>query len=737
MTLVPPFPREVQSTRVREDFQTDFSGGDASATTSIYLRANQLARLHNAMLRRGGGLTARRGYKDVGAHGGGAGRNIFELETTIPTVLTFVAAGPSWYEEQMQPRYRWFDQTPGTADAVYIGAREKFNQLVTNMLYAYVVPGNTFVWEISNGLGGWIDKTAQITGTIANSLQMQGAAGEWVFTWPDFADWLPQQVETRLYQYWLRVRCTLGGTNGGSDVVHGQRLVKGDMLGRRLIVTAGETSLNSWPGFSVARVNIEAYSPTRRVRGAMFNDYFYFASDGLRQLRRWNLALGVTRAGGNNNPVDAGLLPPPALAGGDLVNALNANGYPPASVLRYRTSYLYGPEGRLGESPPGASAILTTGAAAEQVTVNLATEIATAATRDVHAILLYVTDDLTNTPPALRDDISGFYLIRTILRDDATWNAGVYVDVNTPKTKTEPTPITYVNVPPFKPKYVAKGGERLWIADDFRVAWSDIGRGDSWDPRNTKTFFPNIKGIVYRDDRLLVAHEEDWSFVQVPPTGLPLSDFFYRGLGCVQPDSITIGDGEIFFMSRLGPAVIRRGDQVRRIGQKRVWEAITFWNSKAGERAFAMGAYHEPVRRRHGRLRQRRRGWGLEPFLVQRVRDSVPGVGRAEGDPRAARPRARARAHPRWVPGQERHCGHREPADPRLRHLGQVVRVRGGRREDQRGDLVAVHRARRAPYLEIVPERARTLQAAGGRRVLHDHQPSRGHQPARLGPACD
>lgn len=591
----PPVPRSFETPRVQQDFQADFSGGDASATEKIYLRPNQSAMLHNLYIRRGGGLTARKGFTNVPAAGGAgsAGRNIFELETTIPTVLTFVAAGPSWYEEQMQPRYRLFNQVPGVGDAVYIGAREKFNQLVLFTVFAYVVPGNTFVWEVSNGAGGWIDKTAQITASVANSLNMQGAVGEWIFTWPDFADWLPQQVETRLYQLWLRIRCT-ASADGGSDVVQGQRLVSGDMLGRRLLLTAGETTLRDWPGFTTTTISLEVYSATRRVRGVMFNDYFYYASDGLRPLRRWNLARGVTRAAVSNNPTNAGLSAPPALNPNAAID--NVNGYPAGTILRYRASCLYGPEGKLGEGPPGPSVEYTvpvTASGAANVQIDLTAIITFAATRDVHAIMIYVTDDLVGTPFTLRDDIGGFYLITTVLRDGATWNALTYVDAYAPKTKTEPTPIAYTNTPPFKPKYVAKGGERLWIADDFRVAWSDIGRGDSWNPSNQKTFFPNIKGIVYREDRLLVAHEEDWSYVYVPPVGLPDIQFFYRGLGNVQPDAITVGDGNVFFMSRLGPAVIRPGGAVRRIGPKRVWESANYWTSKAGERPFAMGAYHD------------------------------------------------------------------------------------------------------------------------------------------------
>jgi hypothetical protein len=231
------------------------------------------------------------------------------------------------------------------------------------------------------------------------------------------------------------------------------------------------------------------------------------------------------------------------------------------------------------------------------VAVNLANAIATAATREVHAIRVYATNDVTNTPPSERiHPNSPYRLISRILRDSATWAGGTLTDTFLPRTVTDPKPLTYTNTPPFKPKGVAKGGGRLWIWDDYNVAWSDTGRADAWDPFNTAKF-DNVHGIFWRsqpgEDRMLVFHSDDISYIGGVSTGLPVIDFFYRGLGNLQADSITVAENKVLFMSRQGPAAILENDEVVLTGSGRVFESSRYWNNKTGERDFAQGAFFE------------------------------------------------------------------------------------------------------------------------------------------------
>lgn len=224
--LIPDVPNPNPSgSNVQEAFQSDFSGGENSVSDPLFLRDNETSLQLNVYQRRGGGLTARKGYKSVGVGSAtGQYRAIFEIDQSFPTILTYNKALDKWYEEQTNPNFSLFLQTPVSGDILMIGSREKFNSVTLNMLSAYTISGNTFVWEVSSGGGGtFVDKTSSIVESVTNSKQMRGAIGEWPFSWPDFSDWLPDlfligSSDYAQSQYWLKVRCTTGGTNGKSVV---------------------------------------------------------------------------------------------------------------------------------------------------------------------------------------------------------------------------------------------------------------------------------------------------------------------------------------------------------------------------------------------------------------------------------------------------------------------------------------------------------------------------------------
>jgi hypothetical protein len=115
---------------------------------------------------------------------------------------------------------------------------------------------------------------------------------------------------------------------------------------------------------------------------------------------------------------------------------------------------------------------------------------------------------------------------------------------------------------------------------------------------------PAIRGIVYIADKLLVFHDEGIEQIENINLGLAQVSWFHRGYGCVQPDSITVGDGKVFFNSRFGPAValVQQGyvfepsgepsvKQVALLGMDRVWQSANYWNEIMGERSLAMGAF--------------------------------------------------------------------------------------------------------------------------------------------------
>jgi len=581
------------------DFQADFSGGSNEVCHPLLLAPNEVQLLQNGFAKIGGGIEGRGGFKLYPKVETDQGTSIFEMEQSTGTILTFVAAGSNFYDETMWPRYRLFVQTPGTGDMVYLGAREPFNSLVLFAILGLSPPGagNTFVWEIFKGgdytvLANWQDITAQVVENVANSKQMRGVSGEWIFSWPNQALWAAGQVETRGYQYWLRIRCTLGGTNMGTDIVQGQRRVRGDWVGRRHLMTADTGHLTEWPGLTVTPRVIETWPTGQRiprVNARVINDHLYYASDGQRPLMRSNGSRGVTRAGGTNVPAPAGLVVPNAAPVLTQPTA-NPNAYPVAFVIRYRLAFEHGPEGILGESRPSASAELTLAGVASNVRVGFAAAVTQAATIPVNAILVYATYNLVNKIGSQRDYLGAYLPVKRVARDDADWNAGFWED--TFVERLQRGPIAYDNSPPFYPKYVETGAERLWIANENTVAASDVGRGDSWDP-TLQFFFPGgIRGILYRGDRLLVFHGRDISYIFGINEGLPERNYFKRGVSLAQPDTLCVWNDQVHFVSTMGPARII-GNDVEFTAKGRVWEGPTFWSSSAAQRRLASAAAHE------------------------------------------------------------------------------------------------------------------------------------------------
>lgn len=581
------------------DFQADFSGGANGFAPPQLLKPNELGLMLNTFARPGGGLEQRGGYRFMGDQAT-QGTGIFEMDQSTGTILTFQQIPNSWFDESMSVRARIMEQTPHTGDAIYAGAREKFGQLVFYLIAAYIPASAThgLVYEYWNG-AAWTDFTAQVQSALADDKKLASAGPfpvEITLSWDRtaLAGWSPNQVETRGYQYWIRIRVTVDLQNGGSPVEFAQRRVRSDWPGRRLLITSAiNGTLRDWPGITLGAQNIGINGTVGIVRpprtsAAALNDHLYIANDGTWPLLRWNGSRGVTRAPTvvSNNASPAGLAAPAAAP--TEARVANANAYPAGFILRARISYEYGPEGILGESAPSPSRQIAAAIAVggEQVTWTFVVPAAT----NVNAILLYVTYDLSPyTATNQRDRIGGFLLVRRVLRDSAEWNAGQVVD--TFLERLQQSPISYSNQPPFYPKYICSGGGRIWMANDLFVACSDIGRGDSWNPTNIFPF-QSIRGIVYHQGRLLVAQEEDWSYIDLPAVGLPDVQYFWRGIGLAQPDTIAIGDGEIHFVSKLGPARIV-GDRIERTGVGRAWEDTNFWGKTAPQRRLASAAFYD------------------------------------------------------------------------------------------------------------------------------------------------
>lgn len=582
-----------EESRTAIDSQFDFSGGENSVADKILVRQNESTKLQNVLLKRGGGFKARKGYKAVNGVTT-AGRWIREFDQTTGQLLSYEdLPGPLWYDDTMSPRARVLAPTPNVNDAIYFGGvRTKFFQWLVNFVYA--TAANTYVWECSNGAGGWIDKTAQVVESIATAKQLR-IAGEVLYSWPDFSDWLPQQVETRNYGFWWRIRCTVGGALGG-EVVLGQKRMRSDWLGQRKLIASSSTVIYELPGLSLTPRAVEVYQQGERLDGIVVNDHLYYHSGGQRPLMRWNGGRGVRRDGNNNNPQAAGLTKPqnnPVLTSTPV-----AAGYADGGIFRYALSYVTGPEGILGEGQPSdvtaAAAQITLPGAGGPHRVNIDfTAIRDAGiAKDVWAIIIYATRPLNTVDASERANLENFTKITTIVRDTATWVTGIFQDANVQRVVTgNAHPVSYDGTPLIKPRYIAYGGDRVWIADEHFVYASDIRRGDSYDPSNSFEF-PRIRNIWWWRGRLLVFGDEKIWQISGINSGLPQVDDFWVGIGLAQPDSITVGDNVLYFISQRGPARVV-GQEVQLIGTGRTWESPNYWNERVGEGRVAQGAYFQ------------------------------------------------------------------------------------------------------------------------------------------------
>jgi hypothetical protein len=584
--------------------QVDFTGGANGVTPMNLLKPNEVQRLSGGFAWPGGGIKSRGGYKQATYTDFGRGISIMEFTQSSGTVMTYKDIGTHWYDETMSPYYELFQQTPATFDAVYFGSREEINQVILRPTDMPITPGgtNTFDHQYWDGTN-WVSYLSGLVESVANSAQMRGVPNqEWIFTIPDLHNFYiagvkqnppsPKQVETRQFQYWYRIICTSGGSNMGTNVIQGHQAVRGNWVGRRLILTAFKNGMSEWPGFTVPRQLIEAWTfSVNRMASAQINEYLYLASDGQRPLRRWNGCRGVTRAGASNSPVDAGLVKPTSAPSLGATN--DANGYPATYILYYALSFEYGPESKLGESMPSPTATITIGGAAQRVRVTFSSAVTQAATKDVSAIWIYCTLNESTKDPVARGALPSFLRILRVERGDANWANGYYDDIATPRNVYgQRNPILYTNTPPISnPKGVVFGEGRLWIWNDTIVACSDVGQGDSWDPENTWTF-PEVRGCYHVGDRLLVFEPEDISYIFGINEGLPEQKYFTRGIGLAQPYTLSQGENEIHFISNQGPARIK-GGRVELTGRARAWEDVNYWNKLAPNRSIAPGVYFE------------------------------------------------------------------------------------------------------------------------------------------------
>ncbi len=108
--------------------------------------------------------------------------------------------GITWHDDAQlcQDSYSPFVLLAGTSDTRYFGNSRKFNQLFFDVQSGGIY-GN-FVWEYSQGSGSW--------GTLnpVDSNQTSGFAhsGTVFFTPP--ANWMPDTIDGRAAQYWVRVK---------------------------------------------------------------------------------------------------------------------------------------------------------------------------------------------------------------------------------------------------------------------------------------------------------------------------------------------------------------------------------------------------------------------------------------------------------------------------------------------------------------------------------------------------
>lgn len=551
--------------------------------------------LTNMMLRRytdkeGFYAEARGGLEELKPSGGtgadaitsGGHTDILQTSTSYGWVRgNDESAGVFSQNLQLHPGgYKCFSFTAAMAvnDAMYWGADSPFSGIGLSLSQALASATFAAVYEYWNG-SAWSALTTSTTITFTALRTPQAAY------WTIPTDWAASTVGDaatgRVLKYWMRIRVTTltvltaepllgraqGFWNGMREVYVATQNPRAGSANGGLWRQGQNSTTLEWFGVTNSLYSATA-SPARmceyRGRVILVNG---------KDVKRWD----------GFNIADLGIT-----ANAFTVNGANViGGAMPAGVWRYYAALGDGPCQNISayadrqDAQPlfgyGRAYPLTTAAGNGEVTTILndrvQIEIPGGVVGNSSCVAIYRTDDLTNVPAADRANYPAYMIqsfrvqsnIAPTTYETVGIAAAYYYDNSLSYVFPLQEAKAYDVAPPgtgtsnSKPKFLAVYQNRLFLADDETIYWSDPFTPDVFSTKTTTGYIRLARatggrhmGIVeFADQIVAFTEDQTWGISNVD-LDVPVLYPIHPGVGCIAPDSIAVGDGILIWAARDG-----------------------------------------------------------------------------------------------------------------------------------------------------------------------------------------
>lgn len=524
---------------------------------------------------------ARGGFEKMKPNGGtnadpitaGGYSSIHQIATNYGWIRSYdsAAGAGSQYSKNLQfAPVAWKPFPTGVVnDAVYFGADYPFNRLQANFDIAasWTV---TLVYEYWNG-SAWTALTTSETLTFSTA--------------PEYASWtLPTNWATttvgdalagNILKYWMRIRISV--STSVTNVPQAQAAY-GFWPGMREAYAMSQSPRTSSVAGTLKRygqtgttgewfsINTALYSASGSpTRSASYRGRLFLVNG--KDQKRWD----------GSQFVDIGLSASAATGtltaaagtgkGGGVWRYYFAWGYGPCQIQSVpgitlqqdvQPLYGYGQAKYIGE-------VTTTAGANELVTVKLTST----PPADASSVAIYVTQDLTNVATGDRGNFPAF-LTTSFERHDFSgtgdFTGGFGVPTGTGFSDQFPRPLfppkealTYDVSPPSRSKFIAVYQNRLFLADQDTIYWSDPFTIDVFSLKSTTGFIRlarahggrNMGIVEFADQLVAFTEDQTWGVTNVD-LDVPQLYPIHPGIGCVAPDSIAVGDGWLVWMAKDG-----------------------------------------------------------------------------------------------------------------------------------------------------------------------------------------
>lgn len=546
-----------------------------------------LSSLVNMELLPDGYAEARGGFDELKPSGGtGAGMisagghsDALQLSTSYGWVRSHdLSSGEYWVNLQLAAGGQQCftkNATIAVGDEMYWGADEPFGGIGLSLSRAGAWVSITLAYKYWDG-GTWSALTTSqtINFTVLRTFQQAH--------WAVPSGWAPVTIgdvaSGHVNKYWMKIEITALNT---PTVMPLAGLTRGYWSGMRELYAASQDPRTSavngilarydqngttseWYQVNLANSLRSSYaSPTRlaEYRGRLF------LVNG-KDTKRWDglnlLDAGITNSSG-------------------YINATNVvGGAMPAGIWRYYAALGDGPcqltagysDRQYADPLYGIGQTYYIGqvttAANERVQIEMTTGVIAASS----SVFIYRTDDLTNFAVADRGDAPA-YMIQSFRVESVAapttyeQNFGIagnfYYDnslnyiIGLREAKTFDVAPPGTGTSTSKPKYIAVYQNRLFLADEETIYWSDPFTPDVFSLKTTSGYIRLARqwggrhmGIVEFSDQIVAFTEDQtWGITNVD-LDVPQLYAIALGVGCIAPDSVAVGDGLLVWLARDG-----------------------------------------------------------------------------------------------------------------------------------------------------------------------------------------